>query len=254
MAFELAFWIHAKGTSHSKYAAMMKAMRAYGYLWGDGPLSQWIVEHCTCNSNSTQTSSRVRILPRSTMDPEFFHLDLTFANSETILFLINRFDRVLYGRDLSDKTAKSCANALTEICEEYSIVISKLLTDRGGEWQAEFKDLLDSVEKYMNEQGKHFTHLTTLACSPHMNGLVESVNRRKKPLQLWMMQNQSYSKEELEAEVAKTVSVYNNTPHSILGMSPIEFKSSTITEFKKLQSELLNAKSIEENDTQEKKK
>lgn len=164
--------------------------------------------------------------------------------------MINRFDRILYGKVLQDKSARACSQALKEIGEKYNLYISKLLTDRGGEWQAEFDNLLRNVSEFLKHNDPNnpngLSHNFTLSCSPHMNGLMECVNRHKKAIQLFIIDNPLYTPKELENAVQEMISKYNNTFHSTLQCSPMEFHGKTIVAFGKLQEELKNPNSKKE--------
>jgi len=229
-AFELIFWLHNVGSNHSGRDVLVKEAAYYGSFWGLRSLAEWILKNCECpKAKSTKVATVIH--KRENYDPGWYHIDLTFCNSEIILMFVCRMDRVLYTTLLSDKKAETTKDAVKKYIEEYDIHLTTLFSDNGGEFTGKnFKDYIFEIERLLENEGKEFRHLQSLPVSPHMNGMVENLNRIKRPIRMWISENPSYKTEDLVKKLGEVTSTYNNTTHSILGMSPLEFKRATVDE------------------------
>jgi len=177
-----------------------------------------------------------RIFKRTTIDnPGFLQLDLTFLNAEVIMMVVRRLDRMLFTRLLPDKKTTTCRDAFKQIVEGNDIELSILMSDQGGEWKGEFKSYIEKIDETLKNEGKEFKRLQSLPVSAHMNGMIENLNRIKKSLRMWLEENPSYTLIQLQEKLQQVTSLYNNQSHSILDMSPFEYKKKTIEAFKELQ-------------------
>jgi len=81
---------------------------------------------------------------------------------------------------LPDKKASTCKEAFKYLIDTHQLRVTTLYTDQGVEWKAEFQKYIDEIDKILRNDGKEFKKLSTLPVSPHMNGMVENLNRIKK--------------------------------------------------------------------------
>jgi len=227
--FELIYWIHYKGTNHAGRDVLIVEATNYGEYWRLRSIATWIASHCEdCKAEKPTQKTATKITRRTNYDPGWFHVDLTFCNAEIILMFICRMDRVLYSKVLENKTAACAKEALKELIDAYSLHLTTIFSDNGKEFAGEFKEYLEEIEKTLALEGKEFHKFQSLPVSPHMNGMIENVNRIKKTLRPWFSKNPLYFKEQLIDKVAEITWLYNNQNHSIVGMSPLQFKKSTI--------------------------
>jgi len=70
-----------------------------------------------------------------------------------------------------------------------------------------------------------------------MNGMVENLNRVKKVLRKWFEKHPNYSKKDLEIILETITNKYNNSFHSILKMSPIEYQHATVVELESIMND-----------------
>jgi transposase InsO family protein len=127
-----------------------------------------------------------------------------------IFVAIDIFSRYVWAFSLTSKTTASTTRALVKLlaeCREKPRLISH---DQGAEFQGSFEALL-------KQEG--IRNINGIAGRPESNGVVERVNSTLKRL---LLRNKSYHGGGWADHIENALDIYNNLPHTTLGISPAQ--------------------------------
>jgi transposase InsO family protein len=127
-----------------------------------------------------------------------------------IFVAIDIFSRYVWAFPLTSKTAAATTRALVKLlaeCKEKPRLISN---DAGPEFQGSFDALI-------KQEG--IKHITGIPSRPESNGVVERVNSTLKRL---LLRNKSYHGGGWADHIENALDIYNNLPHTTLGITPAQ--------------------------------
>ena len=189
-------------------------LKANGHKITRKQVGDWLKKQALYQLDKTAFAPKDFVVQTAHEVNAVWNIDLVEVDGDkVVLNCIDRFSKFAYSRILRNKTAKQVINALKSIFEKAKP--DTIISDNGPEFQSrETQDFLKSKDVKQFFSTPH---------QPQSNGLVERFNRTMKD----MFKKMTYQKTENKVTFTQPVlnrilKAYNNSVHSIIGMSPKE--------------------------------